>query len=603
MRFGVLGTVEVWRGNERLEVGTPRNRAVLARLLLSPGRVIPVDQLLDDLWEGDPPPQALSSLRTFVCRLRRVVEPPAQEPGRPSVLITEPRGYVLRVEEAALDSARFERLLQQARAATEPRTALDLVDEALGLWRGPAYAEFAHTLWARGEATRLQELQLGATERRLDTLLALGRHAEAVPALEAHARAQPTREEGWRLLALGLYRSSRQGDALAVLAEARRYLADELGVDPGPELRKLEADILAQTAELDLPPAPVATRKPVARLRCLGRDDQLAAAGAAMAAAESGTGGSLLFDGVPGAGKTQLLRGVEALADMRGFQVAQAQAHPLESEYDYGVARQIFEPILYALPAQERQQLLSGTVEPAADIVWHNRPSSGGPDALHALYRLAVRLAERVPLLILIDDLQWCDPGSLRWLAYLARRIERAPLLVAASRATGVPAGDGQLLESLCSIFGLVRLGGLPREAAEALAGELLGAEPEPAFISSCLRATGGNTFLLTEHMRAQGAGERSTSIERWVAGQLRHAGPGAAALAEAVAALDHDAEFHAVADLAGLPDSQAAAALSALVGMGILSDGSPLRFTQPVVRWAVLEGVRAGVPQFALSP
>lgn len=191
------------------------------------------------------------------------------------------------------------RLLRQARAAADPRTALDLVDEALGLWRGPAYTEFAHTLWARGEATRLQELQLGATERRLDTLLALG-----------------------------LYRSARQGDALAVLAEARRYLAAEPGVDPGPELRKLEADILARTSELDLPPAPVVTRKPVARLRCLGRDDQLAAAGAAMAAAESGTGGSLLFDGVPSAGKTQLLRG-EALADMRGFQVAQAQAHPL----------------------------------------------------------------------------------------------------------------------------------------------------------------------------------------------------------------------------------------------------------------------------------
>ncbi|MEV4888196.1 winged helix-turn-helix domain-containing protein, partial [Nonomuraea sp. NPDC055795] len=90
MRFGVLGTVEAWRGDDRLDVGTPRNRAVLARLLLSPGRVIPVDQLIDDLWEGCPPPQALSSLRTFICRLRRVVEPPAQEPGRPSVLITEP---------------------------------------------------------------------------------------------------------------------------------------------------------------------------------------------------------------------------------------------------------------------------------------------------------------------------------------------------------------------------------------------------------------------------------------------------------------------------------------------------------------------------------
>ncbi|MER6942618.1 BTAD domain-containing putative transcriptional regulator [Nonomuraea sp. NPDC000554] len=592
----------MWRGDDRLDVGTPRNREVLARLLLSPGRVIPVHRLIADLWEGCPPPQALSSLRTFVCRVRRVVEPPAHEHGRPSVLITEPLGYVLRVDEAALDSARFERLLRQAREAADPSTVLGLVDEALGLWRGPAYAEFAHALWAKGEVARLQELQLGATEHRLGTLLTLGRHGEAVPELEAHARAHPTREEGWRLLALGLYRSSRQGDALAALRDARRYLAEELGVDPGSELRKLEADILSQTAELDLPAAPVAIRKPVARLRCLGRDDLLATAGAAMAAAESGSGGSMVFDGEPGVGRTQLLRGVEALADMRGFQVAWAQAHPLEREYDYGVARQVFEPILYSMPEKERHELLRGTVEPAADIVWHNRPSSGGPDGLHALYRLAVRLAERAPLLIAIDDLQWCDPGSLRWLAYLARRIEEVPLVVAATRATGVPAGDDQLLESLCSLFTPVRLGGLPAEAASALAAEVFGAEPEPAFLASCLHETGGNTFLLAEHVKAQATGTRSTSIARWVAGHLRHAGPGAATLARAVATLGHGAEFHVVADLAGLADSQAAAALSALVGMGILRDGSPLRFTQPVVRQAVLDGVPASVPLFALT-
>ncbi|MEU0567132.1 BTAD domain-containing putative transcriptional regulator [Nonomuraea sp. NPDC005983] len=600
----MLGTVEVWRGDDRLDVGTPRNREVLARLLLSPGRVLPIARLIDDLWEGCPPPQALSSLRTFICRLRRVVEPPAQEAGRPSVLITEPLGYVLRVDEAALDSARFEQLLQQARGAADPSTVLGLVDEALGLWRGPAYAEFTHALWAKGEVARLQELQLGAVERRLDTLLTLGRHGEAVPELEAHTRAHPLREEGWRLLALGLYRSSRQGDALAALRDARGYLAEELGVDPGPELRKLEAGILSQTADLDLPPAPapVAIRRPVARLRCLGRDDLLATAGAAMADAESGSGSSMVFDGEPGVGRTQLLRGVEALADMRGFQVAWAQAHPLEREYDYGVARQVFEPILYSMPESERHELLRGTVQPAADIVWHNRPSSGGPDGLHALYRLAVRLAERAPLLIAIDDLQWCDPGSLRWLAYLARRIEGVPLVVAATRATGVPAGDDQLLESLCSLFAPVCLGGLPAEAAAALAAELFGAEPEPAFLASCLHETGGNTFLLAEHLKAQATGKRSTSIARWAAGQLRHAGPGAATLARAVATLDHAADFHTVADLAGLADSQAASALSALVGMGILRDGSPLRFTQPVVRQAVLDGVPASVPRFALT-
>ncbi|MFI6323750.1 BTAD domain-containing putative transcriptional regulator [Nonomuraea sp. NPDC050556] len=574
MRFGVLGTVEVWRDDDRLEVGTPRNRAVLARLLLSRGKVIPIDRLIDDLWEGEAPPQALSSLRTFVCQLRRVLEPRVEGRAQPSVLVTEPRGYVLRTEEDALDSARFERLVRESGTARDPRQALGLIDQALDLWRGPAYAEFAHTLWAEGEVARLEELRLGATERRLDTLLTLGRQAEAVPELEAHARSHPTREEGWRLLALGLYRSSRQGDALAALRDARSYLAEELGVDPGPGLRQLEADILAQTVSLELPRAHVAPTP----IRCLGRDDELAAAGAALASAEAGTGGSLVFDGEPGAGKTQLLRGAEALAGLRGFTVAWAQAHPLERDHPYGVARQVFEPLLCALPAEERAEVLGGIVAPAADVVWHNQPSTGGSAVLHALYWLAVRLAERAPLLIALDDLQWCDPESQRWLAYLARRIGRVPVVVAATRAAGVPAADPALLDELCALLGPVELGGLPEGAATALAVELFGVAPEPAFVTACLRETGGNAFLLAEHMKGLAAGARPASISRWVADRLRHAGPRAAELARTVAVLDGS---DLPEDLEGL---------EVLVEMGLICDDLPLRFAQPVVRQAILD-------------
>ncbi|MFI6599873.1 BTAD domain-containing putative transcriptional regulator [Nonomuraea sp. NPDC050536] len=590
MRFGVLGSVELWRGDTRVEVGTPRNRAVLARLLLSRGKVIPLDRLIDDLWQGEAPPQALSSLRTFVCQLRRVLEPRTEGRTAPSVLVTEPGGYVLRVGDDEVDSGRFERLFRQAAEARDPALALRLLDQALGLWRGPAYVEFAGTLWAEGEIARLEELRMAAVEHRLDALLSLGRHAEAVPELDVHARAHPMREEGWRLLALGLYRSARQGDALAALRQARGYLAEELGVDPGPGLRRLEADILSQTASLELPQArPM--EEPQALVRCLGRDELLAVTGAALAGAEAGSGGSVVFEGAPGSGRTQLLRAAEALAQVRGFRVAHTRTHPLEQDIPYGVARQVFEPILCALPEAERNQVLSGVAAPAAAAVWDN--AVAGPGATHALYWLAVRLAERAPLLIAVDDLQWCDPESMRWLAYLVRRSQRVPVVVAATRATGV-AGP-EVLDELCSLLGPVRLGSPPRQAVEALATELLGGVPDAGLIEGALRLTGGNAFLLTEYLAA-GARQDGcpASVTRWAADWLRKAGTGAVRAARAVALLDGPADPPVIAEAAGMALDELAAVLRTLVELGFLAEDAPVRFTHPVLRQAVL----ADLPQ-----
>ncbi|MFI6498984.1 BTAD domain-containing putative transcriptional regulator [Nonomuraea typhae] len=693
MRFGVLGSVEAWRDGVRTEIGTPRNRAVLARLLLSRGKVIPLDRLIDDLWEGEAPPQALSSLRTFVCQLRRVLDP--------GLLVTEPGGYALHLPEQDVDSARFERLFRRAGAAGDPASALRLLEEALELWRGPAYVEFAATMWAEGEAARLEELRLSATERRLDALLSLGRHAEAVPELEVQSRAHPTREEGWRLLALGLYRSARQGDALAALREARRYLADELGVDPGPGLRRLEADILAQTAGLELAqyqtfapltmtgpgtgaygaPAqdgtphapgpygagphaagpygagphvagvhvagvhvagahvagphvagpqvagaqvagvhmagpygaaaqggltaePVAGAHPVraagpyaraiAPIRCLGRDDLLAATGAALAAAESGAGGHLVFEGEPGAGKTELLRAAEAMAHLRGFRVARARTHPLEREHAYGVARQVFEPLLYALPEEERAAVLDGVAAPAASVVWDNGPSASGPAVLHGLYWLAVRLAERGPLLVAVDDLQWSDPESLRFLAYLVRRSDRLPVAVVATRAGGVPAADPGLLEELCALLGRTAIGSPPPEAVAALAAEILGHDPDPADLAACLSHTGGNAFLVTEYLTA--GGDCPPTVTRWLGDWLRKAGGPALEVARAVALLGDRAEPAAVAAMAGIGLDDLLDVLPALVGMRVLADTAPLRFAHPVLRQAALDGMPSSV-------
>ncbi|MFF0265310.1 BTAD domain-containing putative transcriptional regulator [Kribbella sp. NPDC004536] len=238
MEFGVLGPVVAW-DREPVELKGPRHRAVLARLIVARGRVVPANVLVDDLWP-DPPDGALSALRTFVAALRRAIEPDRRprEPAR--LLVTEGPGYALRTD--AVDAYKFE--------ASVKATALPELLAGLQLWRGPAYAEFADEPWALAERSRLTELRLQAVERVASTRLELGLAAEAVPDLDAHVTEHPWREDAWRLLAVALYRSDRQGDALAVLRRARTTLVDQLGVDPGPALNRLERDILNQATHL-----------------------------------------------------------------------------------------------------------------------------------------------------------------------------------------------------------------------------------------------------------------------------------------------------------------------------------------------------------------
>ncbi|MDX3230253.1 BTAD domain-containing putative transcriptional regulator [Streptomyces sp. ME19-01-6] len=252
--FGVLGTVAAWDGaGEAIALKGPRHRAVLARLIVARRRVVPVRRLAEDLWP-EPPADAVGAIRTFVAALRRTMEPerPPRAPAR--LLVTEGPGYALRADPGAVDAWSFERAVAAA-AALPPEGALARLDEALEWWRGPAYAEFADEPWTRAERSRLAELRLHAVERQAEARLALDLAAEAAADLDAHVTEHPWREDAWRLLALALYRSGRQGDALAVLRRARTLLAEQLGVDPGPRLRGLETDILGQAAHLDPGPA------------------------------------------------------------------------------------------------------------------------------------------------------------------------------------------------------------------------------------------------------------------------------------------------------------------------------------------------------------
>ncbi|MCD7445595.1 AfsR/SARP family transcriptional regulator [Streptomyces lincolnensis] len=259
VEFGVLGPVAAWDDTGApLALKGPRHRAVLARLLVARRRVVPVARLVADLWE-EPPADAVSAVRTFVAGLRRCLEPerPPRAPAR--LLVTEGPGYALRADHDSVDAWRFERLVDSL-THVPPVAAVDGLGAALELWRGPAYADVAGESWARAERSRLAELRLTAVERRAEARMASGAAAEAVPDLDAHVAEHPWREDAWQLLALALYRSGRQADALAVLRRARQLLREHLGVDPGPRLNRMEGDVLRHAGHLDPGPGDTAAQ-------------------------------------------------------------------------------------------------------------------------------------------------------------------------------------------------------------------------------------------------------------------------------------------------------------------------------------------------------
>ncbi|TDE47259.1 hypothetical protein E1295_23145, partial [Nonomuraea mesophila] len=244
LTFRVLGPLAAHLDGEPVALGRPRQRSVLARLLAAGGRAVPVDRLIDDLYAHEVPPKALAAVQSYVSNLRRALEPGRSPRAPAGVLVTQPPGYALRLEAGAVDAWRFESIV------SDPAAGHERLAEALALWQGPAYQEFAGAHWADAEAARLEELRSSAVERHADAVIRLGRAAAAVPDLERLAGEHPLREGAWALLARALYRCGRQGEALGALRRARAHLAEELGVDPGPELRRLEQDILAQAAHL-----------------------------------------------------------------------------------------------------------------------------------------------------------------------------------------------------------------------------------------------------------------------------------------------------------------------------------------------------------------
>jgi predicted ATPase/DNA-binding SARP family transcriptional activator len=297
----VLGPLEIVGDDGPVPLSAAKHRQLLAALVMRVGETSSTDALIEALWGASPPATAAKLLQVYISRLRKALP-------RPARIETLGAGYLLELQDGSLDASRFERSLADGRRALQdgnPLLAASLLRRALGLWRGRAYGEIAYEEFARAEAERLEELRLVALEERNEAELALGRHAEVLPELRSLASEHGTRDRMQAQAMLALYRSGRQSEALELYATTRRRLRDELGLEPGVELRQLQRRILEQDAGLALAPSPQGTvsELPTPPNRLVGRERERAELRGLL---QRDDVRMLVLTGAGGSGKTRL---------------------------------------------------------------------------------------------------------------------------------------------------------------------------------------------------------------------------------------------------------------------------------------------------------
>jgi WD40 repeat protein/DNA-binding SARP family transcriptional activator len=488
MRFQVLGPLEVETDDRAVVLGGPKERLLLALLLTRPNQVVSVEALIRGLWGEQPPPTAARTLQSHVKRLRRVLEPGRARSTASQVLITRLPGYLLRVAPGALDAARFEELTAQARralASDAADAAASTLREALGLWRGQAFEEFTESDAVVAEADRLAELRLAAVEDRLEAELRLGRHRELVAELDGLVRDQPLRERLWAQLMLALYRSGRQADALLAYQRARSVLVEELGIDPGAELRRLQAAVLAQDPGLDLPPpseAAPSLELPEALQQVgppfVGRAAELDWLEAAWARAAHSEGGVVFLAGEQGVGKTRLAAEFAWEVHDQGGQVLYGRCEPATPN-----------------PLQPFVQALVGRGATGADLPSAERSPAAFGEHLAGLLTGRPDAA----VLLVLDDLHLAQAPTLEALwAVAAAATSRRLLLLGAYREVAATPPLAELVQRL-GPGGATRrrLAPLNRSEVAQVLGLYRSEQAAGAAAGAVLERTGGMPLLV----------------------------------------------------------------------------------------------------------
>ncbi|WP_328526432.1 BTAD domain-containing putative transcriptional regulator [Kribbella sp. NBC_00359] len=616
MRFRVLGPVEVLDADGGLvQLGGQKQRALLGLLLASGGRVVSVSRIIDELWAEDPPEKVLVSVQSYVANLRRALEPDRAARSAAKLLVTQPPGYSLAA--ASVDAVEFEQLVTAAHDVlpTDPGRARELFGTAAELWRGEPYADLSAAVpGLAAEAVRLGELWLLATENRLRADFALGGHERLIGEIERLVELHPLRETAWGLLALAFYRSQRQGEALDALRRARRVLADELGADPGPELRRLEQAILDHDPSLEAAPLVPAgsiggsvdgLRAPAAA-GLVGRDGHLNGLTEHLVNASAGRGVAILVTGEPGIGKTALARALTATAAAMGLKTGWGRCDGAEGA-----------PALWPF-SQALAELLDHDSASAAALaaLTPGNGGSGPTDADTAAFHLAegvvALLRSAGPILLVLDDLHRADGDTLRLVQRLGATLSGLPVVLLLTSRDA----DADLTPELGSVLadlaraGLVRIGlhGLDEAEVRAFAKLHHDADIPVEVAGALMERTNGNPFFVGELIRllaeqrrltdpaAAGTLEVPDGVRDVVRQRISQLPAEVEPLLSAAAVSGVTFDGDLAEAVSGLPADDAVTATEAALLAGlIVADGNEYRFTHALVREAVYARVPLG--------
>ena len=577
----MLGTVEAQVGDELVALGPRQRRLVLGVLAWEVNRLVPIDRLITLVWPESPPRSASHAIRVSVSDLR------SRLPG--IELETHGTGYLLRCDPMLVDVHRFLALVAEARKSDDDRQRLKILDEALGLWRGPVLADVAEDRTRDLLASGVEETRLAAVEDRVDALLRLGGHRDVVEELLGLVDANPTRERLVGQLMLAMYRGGRAGQALDVFRRTRAYLAEELGIDPGGELRRLELAILRNDDELDLP-----VIEPAAPL-LVGRRHELAQLNEWRAKAMSGRTTVVLLEGPAGIGKSTLL---DEFA--RGGKVLRGNGVAEEGAPAYWPWRQIFRQWLAAVEPTAAAETLGDAADKIARIAPELRRLAGRGAELppataeerFALFDQVTEFVTRMAadgLVIVIDDLHWADPASLLLFGHLARGVRAPLLLVGAFRPYELrqaPRG-GEMVAEVTRLSGVNRLelSGLSAdEVAQQLTAEL-GRPCDPDEAANVARRTGGNPLFVREigRLGRTGPNDVPTGARDAIHQYLRVLSPSCRDLLTTASVLSTDIDPVALAAVADTSIDEVLNALDEAVAASVVDTG--FRFAHDLVR------------------
>lgn len=537
-QFQILGPLRVISAEGRaIDVGGAKPAAVLAILLLRANELVPTDRLIEDLWDGVPPATAPKTLQVHMSRLRRALTE-GQNGSTTASIVTRTGGYSLELDPDCIDAARFERLLAEgtaARAEGEHSRASARLRAALALWRGDALADFAYASFAQEPIGRLDGLRTLALEAAVDSELELGLHSELIPDLKSLVTRHPLSEHLRGQLMIALYRAGRQAEALGIYRMGRRLLVDELGLEPGEELRAIERAILDQDPRLAAP-APRVRSQPTDTSRnrrgaLVGYESELTALEAALEQTLTGKGGVCLLAGEPGVGKTRLADELGAVAEARGAEVFWGRCATAGGAPAYWPWIQILRSVSSARDAAAvRTQLgpwastLAQLVPELADNGDAGKASADGApedvrfklfDAVGSALR---RVANATPIVLVLDDIQAADSLSRDLLAFVAGIAIDAPILIVATYRDTELEPEGSLAGTLIELARVsdclqLVLGGLTADDTAHFVEVSAEVEAMPRLAAAIHDATAGNPLFVSEVVRLLRAENRLTEL------------------------------------------------------------------------------------------